>query len=210
MILTESKLRLVIKEELKKYLVEAGYSRPYSDPNKVKIISEILYYSPEGGRLFLVAEFEEFVGGPIMKFGFYTSRGESVEGTEDTAGSWFPIYGIDETGWIMKIPHKYADKDSLLGMVGTQLTKLIPPAKQLELRQKNKLDLVRYVNNAGRQGKDKEKVKEEYVKEEISKINTLFKKYGVYKKAPKEIKKDELEAYEQEFEPKSSSGSSIR
>jgi hypothetical protein len=160
--------------------------------------------------LFLVAEFEEFVGGPKMKFGFYTSRGESVEGTEDTAGSWFPIYGIDESGWIMKIPQKYADKDSLLGMVGQQLTKLVPPDKQQELRQKNKLDLVRYINNLVRQGKDKEQVREDNIKVEILQINTLFKRHGVYKKAPKEIKKDELEDYEQEFEPKSSGGSSIR
>jgi len=198
----------ILLESWKKYLVE--YTRAYSDPEKVKIVSQILYYSAEGGRLFLVAEFEEFVGGPKMKFGFYTSRGESVEGTEDTAGSWFPIYGIDESGWIMKIPQKYADKDSLLGMVGQQLTKLVPPDKQQELRQKNKLDLVRYINNLVRQGKDKEQVREDNIKVEILQINTLFKRHGVYKKAPKEIKKDELEDYEQEFEPKSSGGSSIR
>lgn len=198
----------LLLENWKRYLVE--YTRPFSDPEKVKIVSQILYYSAEGGRLFLVAEFEEFVGGPKMKFGFYTSRGESVEGTEDTAGSWFPIYGIDETGWIMKIPNKYADKDSLLGMVGAQLTKLVPPAKQLELRQKNKLDLVRYINNAGREGKDKEQVKEDNIKAEISQINGMFKRLGVYKKAPKQVNASELEAYEQEFEPKSSGGSSIR
>jgi hypothetical protein len=164
----------ILLESWKKYLVE--YTRAYSDPEKVKIVSQILYYSVEGGRLFLVAEFEEFVGGPKMKFGFYTSRGESVEGTEDTAGSWFPIYGIDESGWIMKIPQKYADKDSLLGMVGQQLTKLVPPDKQQELRQKNKLDLVRYINNLVRQGKDKEQVREDNIKVEILQINTLFKK----------------------------------
>ena len=198
----------LLLENWKRYLVE--YTRPFSDPEKVKIISQILYYSAEGGRLFLVAEFEEFVGGPKMKFGFYTSRGESVEGTEDTAGNWFPIYGIDDSGWIMKIPNKYADKDSLLGMVGAQLTKLVPPAKQLELRQKNKLDLVRYINNAGREGKDKEQVKEDNIKAEISQINGMFKRLGVYKKAPKQVNASELEAYEQEFEPKSSGGSSIR
>ena len=198
----------LLLENWKRYLVE--YTRPFSDPEKVKIVSQILYYSAEGGRLFLVAEFEEFVGGPKMKFGFYTSRGESVEGTEDTAGNWFPIYGIDDSGWIMKIPNKYADKDSLLGMVGAQLTKLVPPAKQLELRQKNKLDLVRYINNAGREGKDKEQVKEDNIKAEISQINGMFKRLGVYKKAPKQVNASELEAYEQEFEPKSSGGSSIR
>jgi hypothetical protein len=198
----------LLLENWKRYLVE--YTRPFSDPEKVKIVSQILYYSAEGGRLFLVAEFEEFVGGPKMKFGFYTSRGESVEGTEDTAGNWLPIYGIDESGWIMKIPNKYADKDSFLGMVIAQLTKLVPPTKQQELRQKNKLDLVRYINNQVRQGKDKEQVKEDNIKAEISQINGMFKRFGVYKKAPKQVNASELEAYEQEFEPKSSGGSSIR
>lgn len=198
----------ILLESWKKYLVE--YTRAWSDPEKVKIVSQILYYYPEGGRLFLVAEFEEFVDGPKMKFGFYTTRGESVAGTEDSAFGWVPIYGISDSGWIMKIPGKYAHEDSLLGMVGKQLTKLVPSDRQHELRRANKGEIMAYERSQIKQGKNSEQVRNDSINQQITQINAMFKKHGVYKKAPKEIKKDELEDYEQEFEPKSSGGSSIR
>ena len=197
----------LLLENWKRYLVE--YTRGYSSPEKVRVVSQILYYSAEGGRLFVVAEFEEFVGGPMMKFGFYTTRGESVAGTEESAFSWVPTYGIGDDGWVMKIPNKYADKDSLLGMVSSQLNKLIPPTTQQELRMKNKGELIKFINNQVKQGKDKEQVKEDNIKAEISQINGMFKRFGVYKKAPKQISQSELADYEEEFRPKSSTGSSI-
>ena len=165
------------------------YSRPYSDPSKVKIVSDVLYYSVEGGRLFLVAEFELFVGGPKKKFGFYTSRGESVAGTEDTAGSWVPAVGIKEdSGWIMKIPGKYPHPDSLLGMVGKKLGKLFPIDKQKRTRQAKRREFMATImgpRGARFSSEDKNQKRESEVQKQIKDINEMFKSQGVYDISPR-------------------------
>jgi hypothetical protein len=164
------------------------YARPASDPSKVKVVSDILYYFPEGGRLFLVAEFEQFIGGPKMKFGFYSSRGASVPGTEGSAWTWVPAVGIKEdSGWIMKIPGKYPHPKSLLAMVGHELGKKVPADKQMELRMagKGEFTTVTKGQRGARLPREGEKQRR---KEEINKqtknINQMFKSHGVYDIAP--------------------------
>ena len=178
----------LLLENWRKYLSE--YSRPFSDPSKVKIISDILYYyaDREGGRLFLVAEFERFVGGPKMKFGFYSSTGQSVAGTGESAGSWVPALGIKEdSGWIMKIPGKYPHPDSLLGMVGWKLGEMVPTNKQDELKMAKKREFA--TTFMGPQGarfdrKTKRRKREEEVAKQIKDINQMFKSHGVYNISP--------------------------
>lgn len=173
-------------ENWNKFLNE--YSRPYSDPSKVKIVSDVLYYYPEGGRLFLVAEFELFVGGPKKKFGFYTSRGESVAGTEDTAGSWVPTVGIKEDGsWIMKIPGKYPHPDSLLGMVGKKLGKLFPIDKQnrtMLAKKREFMATIRGPRGARFSREVRDQKRESEIQKQIKNINEMFKSQGVYDISP--------------------------
>jgi hypothetical protein len=59
----------------------------------VKVVSPFMWYED---RLFVVAEYERFAGGPKVKTGFYTSRGESVENTEHMAATWQPCLGINK------------------------------------------------------------------------------------------------------------------
>jgi hypothetical protein len=157
-----------------------SYSKPWSDPSKVKVVSDLLYYYPEGGRLFLVAEFEQFAGGPKTKFGFYTSRGESVAGTKP---GWQPAVGIKpDSGWIMKIPGKYAYENSLLDMVRQVLDKQLPESILRQTRMDNKRKFGRMERAAGR-GKgpeDRLAIKEKMIMQQIESINRMFQSHGVY------------------------------
>jgi len=176
----------LLLENWRKYLKE--YARPASDPSKVRVVSDILYYFTEGGRLFLVAEFEQFIGGPKMKFGFYSSRGESVPGTEGSAGTWQPAVGIKEdSGWIMKIPGKYPHPKSLLAMVGHELGKRVPADKQTELRIAGKSEFTTVTK--GQRGarlprEGEEQRRKEEINKQIKDINQMFESHGVYDIAP--------------------------
>ena len=175
----------LILENWRKYLTE----RIYSDPSKVKIVSDILYYKAsfiEPGRLFVVAEFDLFAGGPRMKFGFYTSSAES-DGDESKlpAGSWVPVVGIRDPpgGWIMKIEGKYPHPHSLLAMVGTELGKRIPLSTQNQIKMENKRkwnQITRGVRGARFSGPEREQKEIEAVQQQIKDINSLFKSHGVY------------------------------
>ena len=172
----------LLLENFRKYLNE--YSRPYSRPSKIKIVSDVLYYEPEGGRLFLVAEFERHVGGPLMRFGFYTSRGESMPGTDHLANTWTPTTGIQESdGWIMKISDKYPHPHSLLAMVGAQISKKIPSAEQDKMRRAAKVEF-RDTTKGPRGNRFSHREEEQNIKgahdKQISDINQLFKAHGVY------------------------------
>ena len=178
----------LLLENWREYLNEG---RPWSDPGKVKIVSDVLYYFPEGGRLFLVAEFERFVGGPLMKFGFYSSRGESVPGTESTEFTWAPATGIKEgSGWIMKIRGKYSHPQSLLSMVTQELNKKIPSAEQQRLRMAAKTGFVQTTQgprgNKFSFAKQKQK-REDEINKQISDINELFRAHGVYDLDPEDM-----------------------
>jgi hypothetical protein len=212
-------MKLLLEKWQNYCLSEAGYSRPYSDPSKVKIVSQILPYNARmsGTRLFTVAEFDAGAG-QMMKFGFYTTKGESVPGTEHTAGMWMPTYGINENekGWVMKVPFKYAHPDSILAMVGQQLTKLIPPTKQAEIAVEHKNKNTKYINQQIQAGKNSEEVKDNVENQQIMFINTMFKRHNVYKKLPKIITLAQQEKwaeegtdFENEYGPKSPSGSAI-
>ena len=172
----------LIMEGWRQYLNE--YSRPASDPSKVKVVSDVLYYFPEGGRLFLVAEFERFVGGPLMKFGFYSSRGESVPGTESTGWTWVPATGIKaDSGWIMKIAGKYPHPNSLLRMVADELNKKIPSNVQTQLRRSARAKFTQVTKGprGNRFSREEEAQKrEEEINKQISDINGLFRAHGVY------------------------------
>ena len=179
----------LLLENWREFLNE--YSRPWSDPSKVKIVSDVLYYYPEGGRLFLVAEFERFAGGPLMKFGFYSTRGESVLGTEGTAFTWLPATGIKEgSGWIMKIPGKYSHPQSLLGMVIQQLNKEIPNAVQQNFRREAKrqfIDTTMGPRGNRFSGEEEEQRREDEINKQISDINGLFRAHGVYDLNPEDV-----------------------
>jgi hypothetical protein len=126
--LSESALRSLIQG----ILGESSYSRPHSRTSEVKVVSPFMWYED---RLFVVAEYERFVGGPKVKTGFYTSRGESVENTEHMAASWQPCLGINKgDGWIKKLPGKWADPGSLLDMVSGELSKRYDDAWQRQKR----------------------------------------------------------------------------
>jgi len=126
--LSESALRSLIQG----ILGESSYSRPHSRASEVKVVSPFMWYED---RLFVVAEYERFTGGPKVKTGFYTSRGESVENTEHMAATWQPCLGINKgDGWIKKLPGKWADPGSLLDMVSGEISKRYGEAWQRQKR----------------------------------------------------------------------------
>ena len=197
----------LLLESFRKYLKEddgsfarqmkARHEAPFDlrssfDPRDVKVVSGPDWYED---RLFIVAEFP--VGAPrwsigkfgpvemddTMKFGFYTSLGESMIDTDHLAGTWVPTTGVQEgDGWIMKIPEKYAHPESLLGLVGRTLT--ATHGKRWQEYNKEKLEK-RYEAAAasktwGAYGKDS-------VEKQIDNINNMFDHEGVYKVNPEAI-----------------------
>lgn len=162
--ITESALRRIIREEL----LEGSYSRGYSRPSEVGVVSPFMWYED---RLFVVAEYERFIGGPKIKTGFYTSRGESVADTEHMASSWQPCFGINKSdGWIKKMPGKWVDPGSLLDMVSGELSRRYGDAWQRQKRAELYSAL-----RARNRGKSRSEIGET----QIDPINDEFRKHGV-------------------------------
>ena len=162
--ITESALRRIIREEL----LEGSYTRGYSRPSEVSVVSPFMWYED---RLFVVAEYERFIGGPKIKTGFYTSRGESVADTEHMASSWQPCFGINKSdGWIKKMPGKWVDPGSLLDMVSGELSRRYGDAWQRQKRAELYSAL-----RARNRGKSRSEIGET----QIDPINDEFRKHGV-------------------------------
>jgi len=122
-------------------------------------------------RIFVVAEYERFVNGPMVRTGFYTSKGESVEGTEHMAGTWQPCLGIKKSsGWVKKFPGKWVEKDTLLDMVSKQLSRTYGVDWQSQALPRLKMEL---------RGKYPGKWFAEISDLQIDVINNEFKKWGV-------------------------------
>ncbi len=181
--LSESALRSLIQG----ILGESSYSRPHSRVSEVKIVSPFMWYED---RLFVVAEYERFVGGPKVKTGFYTSRGESVEDTEHMAASWQPCLGINKgDGWIKKLPGKWADPGSLLDMVSGEISKRYDDAWQRQKRAEIYGQLRREKRGMSRS---------EISETQIDIINSEFGRHGaLFDKSfkNKSISGDDLDAY---------------
>ena len=174
--IAEGQLRRIIKKELLEHdvarLQARPYSRPYSRPSEVKVVSPFMWYED---RLFVVAEFERFVGGPKLKTGFYTSRGESIAGTEHKAASWQPCLGINQTdGWIKKLPGKWAEEGSLLDMVSGELLKRYDDAWQRQKREELCSELYSELKRRGVRRMSRSALSET----QIEPINNEFKKHG--------------------------------
>ncbi len=181
--LSESALRSLIQG----FLGESSYSRPHSRSSEVKVVSPFMWYED---RLFVVAEYERFTGGPKVKTGFYTSRGESVENTEHMAASWQPCLGINKgDGWIKKLPGKWADPGSLLDMVSGELSKRYDDAWQRQKRAEIYGQLRREKRGMSRS---------EISETQIDIINSEFGRHGaLFDKSfkNKSISGDDLDAY---------------
>ena len=161
--ITENALRRIIREEL----LEGSYTRGYSRPSEVNVVSPFMWYED---RLFVVAEYERFVGGPKLKTGFYTSRGESVADTEHMAASWQPCLGINKTdGWIKKMPGKWVDPGSLLDMVSGELSK-----RYGDVWQRQKRGELYSALRAKNRGMSRSELSET----QIDPINDEFRKHG--------------------------------
>ena len=161
--ITENALRHIIREEL----LESSYSRPHSRQSEVRVVSPFMWYED---RLFVVAEYERFVGGPKLKTGFYTSRGESVADTEHMAASWQPCLGINKTdGWIKKLPGKWAERGSLLDMVSGELSKRYDDTWQRQKRAELYSAL---------RAKNRGMSRSELSETQIDPINDEFRKHG--------------------------------
>jgi hypothetical protein len=130
------------------------------------------------------------VGGPKIKTGFYTSRGESVENTEHMAASWQPCLGINKgDGWIKKLPGKWADPGSLLDMVSKELSNRYDDAWQRQKRAEIYGQLRREKRGMSRS---------EISETQIDIINSEFGRHGaLFDKSfkNKSISGDDLDAY---------------
>jgi len=125
--ITEAQLRRLISN-----ILESTYTRPFSRAEEIQVVSPFMWYED---RLFVVVEYERFVGGPKVKTGFYTSRGESVADTEHMASTWQPCLGINTSdGWIKKLPGKWTEPGSLLDMVSGVISKQYDEAWQRQKR----------------------------------------------------------------------------
>jgi len=166
-----------------KLLIENWRRRLNEEISEIKVVSPVLYYwpgSPEPGRLFLVAEFEVPWWGETMKYGFYTTSGESLgDASGLPQGSWMPVkYIREEDGVLQKIEGKYPQPKSLLSAAGEQLNQLIPPAEQTRIKRQAKREMT-----AGARRGD---AREAQVAEQIENINNTFKEHGVYDLKPQD------------------------
>lgn len=180
-IIREARLRQIIKEEIM-CEVERPPGRPddpyrrrgagaYSRMEEVRVVSPFMWYE---NRLFVVVEFERFIGGPRMKTGFYTSTGSSIPDTEHMSGSWQPCLGINKPdGWIKKFPEKWVQEDHLIGKVSNELSKRYDKSWQ----QKKVLELFRALRRSVPGGMSISK--SELSETQIDPINAEFRRHGV-------------------------------
>ena len=149
---------------------------PYVDTSTVKIVEQPMYWTD---YLFVVVEYEYPANtGKMKKAGFYRSSGASVEGTEHTAGMWFPTGGIKkEKEWIIKYSEKYPHPDSKLGQVTSKLGEMIPPAEGEKIRRKMK-------GLRNQQRREQGIRSHEIDAQHLDAVNSAFSKHGVYNETP--------------------------